>query len=351
MTGKSIFSTAYLCISIIAAACFFFLVLFNGRVNAGYISRPSSDTDLSPRICKQDSDCIGIWKECGDFGCYANKISCVSGLCCGSNYSLRGRQDSVFASSEDTEHLKACSEKIASYKNPEYCGIFPDNIRVLCKNKALDLSAFDNDNYKLCNDIANDEALRDHCFSMVSKKMLAPEVCNNVKNLNERDECLSFVYRVKAYETNDDSLCKEIPNTYLDAKDKCRFDLAKKAGDRKICEDVSSKEIMIEGDRWNQKDNCKKWASVTAMDYKYCLSIDMPEQRWRCLWFIAAETSAADLENNCKKLLNKDFDEKACYEKLVSICNLLGNEIENCANRVKGTFKIYNDPETKKCCQ
>lgn len=348
---RSIFQKTNYSISIIASACFFSLFLLNGRVNAGYISRPPSDTDLSPRICKQDSDCIGIGKECGDFACLATKISCVSGLCCGSNYSFRDRQVMVFAPSEDTEHLKACSEKIASYKNPEYCGIFLGDIRDQCRNKALDLSAFDNDNYKLCNDIKNDEVLRDHCFSMVSKKMLAPEVCNNVKNLNERDECLSFVYRVKAYETNDASLCKEIPNTYLDAKDKCRFDLAKKTGDRKICEDVSSKEMMIEGDRWNQKDNCKKWASVTAMDYKYCLSIDMPEQRWRCIWFIAAETSAADLENNCKKLLNKDFDEKACYEKLVSICNLLGNEIENCSNRVRGTFKIYNDPEIKKCCQ
>lgn len=296
---------------------------------------PETELSYLPRFCSTNDDCANMFESCGDLTCSAQKISCQNGICCGTKFE-NGGKDIKFAADDDYEHLSACSNRVAKYRELEYCEIFPDALRMTCRNRIFAEDAYDYGKPALCTNISSDTILKDDCYSMVAKKLLKPALCKKVQSPQKRDECFSFVYATQAYKTNEPSLCFKVPiETSSDpffhyTRIECFSQAAATTGDRALCENLPA----------SHRENCNVGAAIKAMDYEYCLST----KNDRCLWFIAAGNAPVDLENNCKRLSKKAFDKQKCIEKLLHICELTSElNKERCREEVARTFRNYDE--------
>ena len=298
---------------------------------------PPTELMFSPKFCEKNEDCLSIRKGCGDSDCPPRKVSCVNGLCCASSYTPGSSTDQLFASDNDFGHLASCADRIARYHVLDFCEIFSDTLESKCKNIVYNFVAFDENTSALCGNIVDDDTLRDDCYSMVATKTGNPELCTTVKSNVEKERCLSHIYTTRAYRTNDASLCLKVPiltskDVYFSyAQDRCFSDIAAKTGDASVC---SNAPLPV-------REGCIRSAAIRSMDYHYCISHNDGD----CLWRITAENAAVDIEENCKKLLEADFNEQTCSEKLVALCNenLMADYSKRCVEKVSNCFQVYRD--------
>lgn len=351
------------------------LVIIGGCTTNKYDNQSNTydnEQDTMTFFCQEDSDCKPMYKDCGDFNCVAQEVDCINSICCGSYYITQ--YDTLNKNQYESRLLKwlldAKSIDLSSYnlniesdftriecsydtatrsKNFEDCENFEMDVKILCKNVINFETGYEEGDATYCNNIEKDSLFKDHCFSMVAKKNKDSIICDNVINDNQKNDCISFIFKSKSWESKDAKLCESIPIITSDdiyfqnSRNECFSDIAKYTGDIELCEKVSTTEKMIEGSKWNERDNCKKWAAVTAMNYEHCLTIDIADQKLRCLWFLAAEIAPVDLNQQCQKLLDGEFDEEKCYNELINICNLLDKSSDRCVEEVDRTFKIYRE--------
>jgi len=311
-------------------------------------------SQLPPQLlsCNTSLSCTNMSKDCGDFPCYAQKVSCQKGICCGSDfktvYSDTYSERKTYASSFDTEHLSECSQDISQYNDPTLCEIFPDPLKTECKNKAYSSKAYTNGEARLCENIINNTDEKDVCFSLVARKLRDPQVCAFVADELEKNICLSFVYTLRANESQDSSDCARIPiekdedTDFQISRNRCYSKLAEKLGNIDLCDQVSKASTRYLGITWDERSICKKWAAVEAMDVDHCQSITIPDQKWRCLWELATDRRGNKLDTYCERLTGSSYNETECRNQLVEVCHSLSKSRDRCLEEVDRSFTIYN---------
>lgn len=153
-----------------------------------------------------------------------------------------------------------------------------------------------------CNNI-EDINLREECYIDVAKESLDETICDNIESNRTR----SFCYKESAVSKGDIKVCDKIIDDSF-WWNTCYIEVAKKTLDPHPCYQVSPLE---------DKDECLKEVIVNKGDAKLCLDISKSGDEPGCILEIAKDKGDYTL---CD-LNTRSIDENTCYYRMAKYLN------------------------------